>query len=72
MADCPPSASLLAEAEGVSWVPVLPVGGWNLGCGALVVGSGLVSGGCEAVDGLSLFCVEREVFSGWPWGGWES
>lgn len=46
-----------------------------MGCGAEVVGSGLSAGGCEAVLGLSDFCVLGDVLSGWPWGGcasWET
>lgn len=69
----PPSAFWLEERTLASvCVPVLPPGGWNLGCGALVVGSGFSAGGCEAVEALSDFCVEGEVLSGWPCGGWSS
>ena len=62
----------LSSTFGSACNPVLPSGGWNLGCGAEVVGSGFVDGGCDAVLGLSLFCVEGEVLSGWPWGGCEA
>ncbi len=61
--DCPPWAASLRGP------PVLPSGPWRIGCGAVSVGSGLVSGACEAVEGLSEFCVLGPVLEGWPWGG---
>lgn len=36
---------------------------------ALRVGSGFEVRGCDAVEGLSSFCLLRPVLSGWPWEG---
>jgi hypothetical protein len=55
------------EEEAADWLPWAP---WEeklcLGGAAVVVGSGLDEGGCEAVDARSTFCVLGPLFSGWP------